>query len=201
MPALLLDVQTPAGDVFYWADRPIEAVPAIAQPGPSTVAYLPWLLGAGKLTFNKTLKTDTGSLTLQNTSGNTLQAEFEAIARRSVLEGSIFVLRYFAADLEWPWIEQHGTLTVGETGSTVQITLQQMLSGSDDTPVGRVGETCQLIWGEARCGATGPQECLYTYSTCQVVEHFCGIQTGFETNNAETVAQLAVTPVNRNRSW
>lgn len=76
-----------------------------------------------------------------------------------------------------------------------------MLQGQDDTPEQTIGETCNLVWGQARCGATGNTECLYTYASCQVPEHFVGIQTAFETNNPEAAAALPTTVINRKRPW
>ena len=176
---------------------------ATLVPVPAAVTYAPWLLGAGELAFNRSLVTDTGSLTLQNVSGDVLQTDWERVARRSTLEGALCVVRYFDLAAEFALIEQHGTLTVGDAkpGQPVQLTLSQLMSGQDDTPDQQVSETCQLVWGQPRCGAIGETECLYTYASCQSPARFVGIQTAFETNNPATAAALVVTPVNRNRSW
>jgi hypothetical protein len=203
-PALLLDVQTPSGDIYYWSDRRLKNMPAAitADGNPAMVDYTAWLLGSGSFSFNRSLNTDTGSLTLQNLSGDVLQSDFERIVRRGTLEGSLYVFRYYQVDMQWAWLEQHGTLTVGDTSrSTVQLGLVQLLSGSDDTPEQTVSETCQLVWGEKRCGATGDTECLYTYASCQVPEHFTGIQTAFETNNPESYANLPTQTFNRKKNW
>ena len=177
-PALVLDIQTLAGLQYYLADRPLVNFPtALVLPGAAQqlVTYLPWLLGAGSLNFYRSLQTDT--LTL-------------------------FIFRYYAVDMGCAWIEQHGLLSVGDTNrSTVQLPCSQLLQGQDDTPVWQVSENCQLIWAEPRCGATGSTECLYTFASCQVPEHFVGIQTAFETNNPSTVANLPTTTFNRKRSW
>ncbi len=202
-PSLLLDVQTAAGDLYYWADRKVTAVPVLAATMPATdvVSYVPWLLGKGKLSVNRSLQTDTGSITVQNLGGNSFERDFARIMRRSTLEGALFVLRYFDVAAGFAWVEQHGTLTVGDTGNTATLQLQQLLSGSDDTPEQNVSETCQIVWGEKRCGATGTTECLYTYASCQVPEHFVGIQTAYETNNPATAAELPTQVTNRKRAW
>lgn len=205
-PALLLDIQTPSGDLHYFSDRALSnvqcAIGAAGLPGnPELVSYLPWLMGEASLRFYRSLQTDTASVTLQNVSGDVLTRDFERIARRSVLEGSLYVLRYYAVDIGWSLFEMHGTISLGEQGNTVQLNLTQLLAGSDDTPAQQVSETCQLVWGQARCGAVGNVECLYTYQSCQVTNHFTGIQTAFEINNPESVAALATTTINRARAW
>jgi len=204
-PALLLDVQTPGGDVYYWADRPLNnIVPVIQASGVSSgtpVNYTAWLLSSGNFKYSRSLVTDTGTLTLQNLSGDVLQRDFARIARRSVLEGSLYVFRYYQVDMQWAWLEQHGTLTVGDTGDTVTLNLQQLMPGSDDTPDQTISETCQLVWGEKRCGATGATECLYTYASCQCPARFTGIQTAFEVNNPAAAAALPTTVFNRARAW
>ncbi len=163
--------------------------------------YTAWLMGTGTLNYNRSTITDTGTLMVQNVSGDVLQRDFERIMRKSTLEGSLFVFRYYSVDLQFAWIEQHGTLSCGDAGTVVQLNLQQLFAGSDDTPNQQVSETCQLNWGEARCSAAGDTECLYTYSSCQVVERFVGIQTAFEVNNPSAAAATLTTTINRARAW
>jgi hypothetical protein len=211
-PALLLDVQTPSGDTYYWSDRPLRNIVPVIPPavgglltvfslsGP-VVNYVPWLMGSGTLNYNRSTVADTGTLSIQNVSGNVLQRDFERIARRSTLEGSLFVFRYYQVDLAWAWIEQHGTLSCGDAGTTVPLNLSQLFAGSDDTPVQQVAETCQLNWAAGRCPSTQPTECLYTYQSCQVPERFVGIQTAFEVNNPAAAANLPTQTINRTRAW
>jgi hypothetical protein len=205
-PALLLDVLTPAGDVHYWSDRRlVGAQCAIGEGGGlpydnELVDYQPWLMSAGTLKFYRSMQTDTGNASLQNISGDVLFRDFERIASKYVLEGSLYVLRYYSVDMQWAWIEQHGTLSCGEAGATVPLSLVQLFAGQDDTPEQQVSETCQLNWAEKRCGATGDTEYLYTFQSCQVVERFTGIQTAFEINNPEAAAALALVTINRTRA-
>lgn len=208
-PAHLLDVQTASGDVYHWSDRKLANVPGVilsdAEAATGLATYSPWLLDVGDFSFNRSTITDTGQLRIQNLSGDVLQSDWEKIVRGGTLEGALFVYRYFAIDLGFAWIEQHGTLSVSDTDRIgAQITLYQLVQGQDDTPQQQISETCQLNWGEARCGAStanGAVECLYTFMSCQVPEHFVGIQTAFETNNPEAVAQLPQQPLNRARPW
>lgn len=199
-PAMLLDVQTPAGTNYFWADRNLVGIPSVITAAP--VNYAAWLLGAGSLSAYRSLQTDKLSLTLQNLSGDVLQSDWEKITAKSTLEGSLFVFRYYAVDLAWAWIEMHGTLSVGDTPrTTVQLNCSDIFSGQDDTPEQQTSENCQLIWGEPRCGASGSVECLYTRSSCQVPEHFTGIDTSFETGMQESAAVVLSATINRRRSW
>jgi hypothetical protein len=120
------------------------------------------------------------------------------LASVSIAESS-----YYSVDLAYPWIEQHGTLSLNSAPrfGNATLSLVQLNQGQDDTPEQTLSETCQLDWGEKRCGATGPTECLYSYASCQVPPHYVGIQTAFETNNPEAPAQLPQRPINRSRAW
>lgn len=54
--------------------------------------------------------------------------------------------------------------------------------------------------GRGRCGATGTQECLYSFATCQVVEHYTAFITTFEKNFGEAIPNMPAQPVNRRRT-
>ncbi len=101
---------------------------------------------------------------------------------------------------EFAWLEVHGTLTVkGIPSRIAELGATQLFSGSDDTPAGTYSESCQLVWAEKRCGATGPTECRYSYRTCQVIEHYVGILNNFEKNYSETIAAVPTQVINRRR--
>ena len=67
-------------------------------------------------------------------------------------------------------------------------------------PAMTFSETCQLIWGLPRCGATGSVECKYSQQTCQVPERFTGIEnTFYDKNFAEAIGAVSTTVINRRR--
>lgn len=201
-PVCLLDIQTVDGNIYYVADRSISNIPAAitVDNEPALVEYLPWLMSAPTFRFYRSTQTDTGSILLQNLSGNSVSRDFERLARRSALEGAMFVFRWWNAGGEFAWREVHGTLTVaGVPKTSAQLNASQLIAGSDDTPAEIYGENCQLVWGEKRCGATGDTECLYSYHTCQVPEHFMGVLNTYEKNFEETIAPVITQTVNRRR--
>ena len=201
-PANLLDVQTVEGDLHYWADRPVAAPYAITADGNSAIGtYLPWLLSVPSISFHRSLQTDTGTFVIQNISGDSLSRDFEKIARRSALEGSLFVYRMWQPGAEAAWLEVHGNLTVeGINPETVQLQGAQLLNPSqDDTPLEIYCETCQLEWASKRCGATGDTECKYSYKTCQVVERIMVVLNNYEKNYGTTTANVATKTINRRR--
>lgn len=202
-PCSLLDVQTVDGNIYYWSDRALSGLPAaITVDGSAqSVTYEAWLMSAPTFTFNRSMQTDVGSFTLQNVSGDSISRDFEKVTRRSALEGAFFIYRYWDVGGEFAWIEVHGTLTVtGVPSRIAQLGASQLFSGQDDTPAGTYSESCQLIWGEKRCGATGNTECLYSYRTCQVTEHYVGILNNFEKNFSETIAAVPTQVINRRRA-
>jgi hypothetical protein len=180
-------------------------VPSIYQPWNLSIGaaspYLPWLVSVPQFTFHRSLITDMGSFTIQNLSGDTLSRDFEKIARRSALEGALFVYRLWQADAQAAWLEVHGTLTVDDVGvDTVQLKGMQLLNPSqEDTPLENYSETCQLQWGGRRCGATGSTECSYSFATCQVVERIMVAMNNYEKNYGETAANTAQNVINRRR--
>lgn len=202
-PVSLLDVQTVDGDIYYWSDRPLVGMPAAitADGSAQNVAYEPWLMSAPTFTFYRTMQTDVGSFTLQNVSGDSIARDFEKVTRRSTLEGAFFIYRNWDAGAEFAWLEVHGTLTIkGVPSRIAELGSSQLFSGQDDTPAGTYSESCQLVWGEKRCGATGNTECLYSYRTCQVTEHYVGILNNFEKNFSETIAAVPTQVINRRRT-
>lgn len=202
VPVSLLDVQTVDGFIYYWSDRTLNGMPAAitADGSQQLVSYQPWLMSAPTFTFYRTMQTDVGSFAIQNVSGDTISREFEQATRRSTLEGAMFIYRYWDVAGEFAWLEVHGTLTVKNTPTLIgEIGTTQLFAGQDDTPAGTYSESCQIVWGQKRCGATGDTECLYSYRTCQVIEHYVGILNNFEKNFTETIAAVPLQTVNRRR--
>lgn len=178
--------------------------PPWAFPGEAAYGagpYIPWLMAVPQLSFHRSLQTDIGSFVIQNVSGDSLSRDFEKIARRSTLEGAFFVYRCWQIDSEAPWIEVHGTLTVGDIGvDTVKLKGKQLTTAAeDDTPLEIYCETCQLQWGGIRCGSSQSTECQYSFQTCQVIERPMIALNDFEKNYGETVANTALNVINRRR--
>jgi hypothetical protein len=201
-PCNLLDVLTVEGNLYYWADRAINAPAIITADGnPANQNYLPWLVSVGSWKFHRSMQTDTGSFVIQNVSGDSLQRDFEKIVTASAMEGAFFVYRHWDAGAAAAWIEVHGTLSVQEiTDTEAQLKASQLLDSSQaDTPLECYGENCQLLWGSKRCGSTQEVECQYSFQTCQVVERFMGVINSYEKNYGETLANVALTTINRRR--
>lgn len=164
--------------------------------------YTPWILSVPNITFNRSLATDTGSFILQNLSGDTLKRDFEKIARSSALEGAMFVYRYYDPATRVAWIEHHGTFSVeGVPSDTVSLKGVALTNlAAYDTPRRQIAETCQqVIWGGPGCGATGSTECQYSFQTCQVPERFMGSLNNYEKNFGESLANVALKVINRQR--
>ena len=197
-PVNLLDVQDANGNNYFWADRKISALSALTGV---PVAYKAWLLSVPKITFNRSLATDTGNFVIQNVSGNSLARDMETQIRSSAIEGAFFIYRCWQPDAESSWIIFHGTLTLDDgPQDTIQLKGKQLLSAAeDDTPLENYCETCQLQWAGARCGSTQSSECNYSFQSCQVVERPMLVLNDYEKNWGETGANTAMTIINRSR--
>ena len=150
-PVNLLDVQLLSGDIYYWADRAINNIPAVitASGAPASVNYLPWINSMGEIRLYRSLRASTCGFVIQNVSGDSMQRDFERIARKSALEGAFFVLRIWQPGAAASYLRMDGTLTVTgvdeETG--VSIKGQSLpLDVEADALTMSYSENCQLEW-------------------------------------------------------
>jgi phage-related protein len=199
-PAYLLDVEDANGNVYYWGSRKITAPSVI---GAGSNPYLPWILSVGSFTFNRSMTSDTGSLQLQNLSGDSLQSDFQKIVRRSTLEGAIGVYREWNAGAQFAELEFHCKLSVDDSNPTkVDVTLTDINENSQEvSPPYRFSEICQWRWSSKQCGSTQPTPCMQTFPTCQVVERIEVIANSYEQNFGETWANVGTNVANRLRRF
>lgn len=165
------------------------------------IAYAPWLLSVPSFAFHRSLQTDMGQFVVQNVSGDTLSRDVERTLRASAMEGAYFIYRLWQPGAQAAWLEVHGTLTVADVGvDTMTLRGTQLLNPSqDDTPLENYSETCQLVWGQARCGSTAPTECSYSYQTCTSLNRIMIVANDYEKNFGETTANTALNVINRRR--
>jgi hypothetical protein len=199
-PVNLLEVQDTNGNEYFWADR---AIVAPSELTGGAQAYLPWLLGAPRFTFNRSAAAAVGNFTIQNLSGNTLARDVEVMLRASTLEGAFFIYRCWQAHAEATWIEFHGTLTLDPASEDVATFkgTDIFASSQDDTPQEIYCETCQLQWAGPRCGSTELTECLYSFQSCQVIERPMIALNDYEKNYGESTANTPLTVINRTRRY
>jgi hypothetical protein len=203
-PANLLDLQTFEGNVYYWADRKLTAPCAIPPTGGNVgdvVTYSPWILSMGDIKLYRSLQTSTASCVVQNVSGDSMARDVEKILRASAIEGALCVYRMWEGAAQLARLELHSTVTADQISETeLSLKITGLLNASQgDTPGEMFSETCQLVWGSARCGATGTVECQYSFQSCQVVERFFGILNSYEKNWGEATVATASTVMNRAR--
>jgi hypothetical protein len=201
-PAHLVDVEDCNGNFYFWANRKI-TVPCVMGVAGTATAYLPWILSVPQWKFNRSMKTDMGTITMQNISGDTLQRDFERIVRASALDGAMFVYRQWHPDAEWASMEVHGTLSVNDGDpEIVKLQCKQLLDPSADTaPAYTYSEICQWRWSSLQCGSTAALPCQQSYPTCQVLERILVITNSYEKNFGEATANVATKVVNRIRQF
>ncbi|MHB1794611.1 MAG: hypothetical protein ACYCPO_06555 [Acidobacteriaceae bacterium] len=193
------------GLAVYYTLPSSPGLPVYTTPptlGPNGVwPYEPWLLSVPSFAFHRSLQTDIGSFVVQNVSGDTLSRDVERLLRASAMEGAFFVYRLWQPGAQAAWIEVHGTLSVADVGvDTMTLKAAQLLNPSqDDTPLEIYSETCQLNWGQARCGSTAPTECSYSYQTCTSLNRIMIVTNDYEKNFGEATANTAMNVINRRR--
>lgn len=165
------------------------------------ISYAPWLLSVPSFAFHRSLQTDMGQFVVQNVSGDSVSRDVERMLRASAMEGAYFIYRLWQPGAQAAWLEVHGTLTVADVGvDTMTLKGTQLLNPSqDDTPLEIYSETCQLVWGQARCGSTAPTECSYSYQTCTSLNRIMIVANDYEKNFGETTANTALNVINRRR--
>jgi hypothetical protein len=201
-PAYLLDVEDANENCYYWATRKITAPSVIVGTGGSASnPYVPWIVRAPQLSFHRSKQVNTGTLQLQNLSGDTLQSDFKKIVRKTTLEGALAVLRRWNAAAQAAEREFHCTLSFTDSNPEIAtLQLRQLDDASQEsTPRYLMCEICQWRWSSAQCGSTASTPCQQSYPTCQVIERIFVIMNNYEKNYGETTANTSTYMQNRAR--
>jgi hypothetical protein len=194
-PVSLLELATASGSTYLWSEQDIANAPSILLGTQS--AFQGWVVGQPKFTLTGTTQTDTGSISIQNLSGNTVTRDVATAFTRNEFSGVYVYYRLWRGDSE--------TAIFTFTGNVVDVELdeEQMTLSIEGfgnwsaivAPAYNVDVSCPLFFGSVACGSTSFTPCQNTYGTCTSIERFAGAILQWDGSNLLTPAtQIAQPP-------
>jgi len=182
-PISLLEILTVSGNIYLFSEGNVGDMPSILKGG-STNAYKGWVTGQPTFqTFGST-QTDTGSISLQNISGNTVQRDAALLVSQYELIGAFVYYRLWNIAGEQSLFTFMGSITGVEVDET-QMDLS--LEGFDNYSMIRclddIGVSCPLTFASPQCASTSPTPCQQSYGTCTSIERFKGVIIQWSTDN------------------
>jgi hypothetical protein len=179
---------------YWWSEANI----SIASEGDSAGAagnYMGWLVGQPKFQIFGSTQTDTGSISIQNISGNTVQRDASLqVSEYEFVGAFVSYLLYDAASQ---------TALFSFTGNIADVTYidEQQIdfslegfcnwSAVQAVPY-NIGPTCGLYFGSMECGSTAATPCQQTYGNCSSIERFKGFVAQWNVSNLSSpLVQIA----------
>ena len=192
-PLALVELQALSGNRYFWSDARVAApsVLAVYYPPASGVIpqgtntatpmanFLPWLLKKPTFHLTRSTATATGSLTVQNLSGDTVRRDTALIFSQQEMTGALVFYRRWLADCEAATFQFQGNVDEAEIaadGDSMTLSLEGMCNWSKiDAPDMEIGVSCGLTFGSVECGSTSTTPCTNSYGTCSSIERYKGI--------------------------
>ena len=122
----LLELQTIAGNRYYWSDAKLAAPSELAvfdnpviirrtaetpnAPPPPNVQFVPWILTPPSFHSFRSTQTATGTVVIQNVTGDTVRRDAAQIFSQFELLGSLFIYRLWLTDCEFATDVVQGTV-------------------------------------------------------------------------------------------
>lgn len=171
----LVEVVVRAGNNYFWSEQRTYSN-SILNETPSNL-YLDWLIGAVTFNLYGTSQTSTGSFSVQNISGNTVQRDMALAYAREEFIGAFVYIRIWRADAETAVFTFMGNVVDADIDEQ---TLQISLEGFDNfsaikAPSYSIDVSCGLPFGGIACGSTAATPCQQSFGTCTSIERFQGI--------------------------
>lgn len=165
--------------------------------GGGNVDYKGWIVGQPKFTITGTTQTDTGSIDIQNYSGNTVTRDVATAFSMEEFIGAFIYFRLWRADAEYAVFTFMGT--VGEVDlneDKMTLSLEGFCNWSACiAPSADIDATCPLTFGSVECGSINPTPCQNTFGTCTSIERFKGVIAAWDwANNGALLTQIANPP-------
>ena len=219
-PVSLLELQTTSGQRIFWSDKAILApsvlstfddwtVPGLLfPPGASSplpyAQFLPWINTPPTFKRYKSIQTTTGSVEIQNLSGNTVQRDAAQVLARMELTDALALYRLWFTGGEISGYTFQGTVdsvSIQADGKSMTLSLEGMCDWSKiDAPAKDIGVSCPLSFGSVACGAPSTATpCDNSYGTCSSRNRFAGIileWTGSALDYSQTVQPAPLRLVN-----
>lgn len=174
-PVTLVEVKTVTGNTYFWSEHR-SSWNSVIDGTPSNL-YLDWLVGAPTFQLYGSTQTSTGSLSVQNLSGNTVQRDVALAYARSEFIGAFVYVRIWRADAETAEFIFTGNIVDADIDEqTMELTIEGFDNYSTiKAPSYLVDVSCGLNFGGIACGSTAAFPCQQSYGTCTSIERFQGV--------------------------
>lgn len=186
-PFGLLQLLTASGNLYNWSEQKCSADSAFAiGSGPYVpLTFLPWLTGQAKFQISGTTQTDTGSISVQNVSGNTVTRDVSTAFSKSEFIGALAIYRLWRADAEQSIFFFMGNVTSAAVSETqMDLSLEGFGNYSAVTaPFANIDVSCPLSFGSEACASMSPTPCQQSYGTCTSIERFMGVIIQWDSAN------------------
>ena len=159
--------------------------------------YTEWLIDKQRFQLFGSTQTDTGTLSVQNLSGNTVQRDVALAYARNEFIGAFVYYRLWRADAEFAIFQFMGNVVDADIDEQVMdLTLEGFGNYSAiRAPAYAIDVACPLFFGSMACGSTAATPCQQSYGTCSSIERFAGavVQWDFS-NGIAPLVQIAQPP-------
>jgi hypothetical protein len=171
----LIEVRTVSGNTYFWSEQRGNWNSII--DGTDANLYLDWLVGVPTFSLYGSTQTSTGSFSVQNLSGNTVQRDVALAYARNEFIGAFVYIRIWRADAETAVFTFIGNIVDADIDEK---TMDLSIEGFDNysaikAPGFSIDVACGLIFGGIACGSTATVPCQQSYGTCSSIERFQGI--------------------------
>ena len=187
-PFGLLDVVTASGNIYHWAEQKCNVPPVVTVGGEFETAqtYQGWLTGQPKFQTYGSTETDTGTISVQNLSGNTIQRDVALAFSKYEFIGALVIYRLWRGDAEQSIFTFIGNVTDADIDETqMDLTLEGFGNYSAITaPFANIDVSCPLSFASVACGSTSPTPCQQSYGSCTSIERFMGVIIQWDSANS-----------------
>jgi hypothetical protein len=192
-PVSLIELGTASGKLYLYSEQD-----AIATSSKLTVGgvgnYRGWVVGQPRFSIYGSTQTDTGSVSIQNLSGDTVMRDVSAAFAKQEFIGAFFYYRLWRGDAEQALFTFVGNVSDVEVSETeMTLTIESFGNWSAiKAPAYDIDVSCPLFFGSQACGSTSSTICQNSYGTCTSIERFAGVIIQYTAANLiAPVTQLA----------
>jgi phage-related protein len=174
-PVSLVEIVTVTGNTYFLSEQ--RAVWNSIVTGAAQNQYEDWLVGEQQFHLTGTTETDTGKLSVQNLSGNTVQRDMALAYARNEFIGAFVFYRLWRADAETAIFSFMGNIVDADIDDqTMDLSIEGFGNYSQvKAPSYSIDVSCPLYFGSVACGSTALIPCNQSYGDCSSIERFAGV--------------------------
>lgn len=174
-PVSLVEVRTVSVNTYFWSEQ--RGIWNSIINGTPTNQYLDWLVGEQQFQLHGSTQTDTGTLSVQNMSGNTVERDIAVTYSRNEFIGAFVYYRLWRADAEVSIFTFMGNIVDADIDEqTMDLSIEGFGNYSAiKAPSYSIDVSCPLVFGSMACASTSPTPCQQSYGTCTSIERFAGV--------------------------